>query len=65
MKLSFNNIFDSFAQTLIFRHKQIMNNQLQHWNDLRKIVFALSYNFGSSRYESKELKRSEEENRTR
>ena len=65
MKLSFNNIFDSFAQTLIFRHKQIMNNQLQHWNDLRKIVFALSYNFGSSRYEAKELKRSEEENRAR
>ncbi|MDR2230622.1 MAG: TonB-dependent receptor [Flavobacteriaceae bacterium] len=64
-KLSFNNVFDSFDQTLLFRHKQIMNNQLRHWNDLQKVVFALSYNFGSSKYESKELKRSEEESRTR
>lgn len=64
-KISYNNIFDSYDQHLEFRHKQIMDNRLTHWWDTNRLVFSLSYNFGSSKYQIKEIQKTEEENRTR
>ncbi|GAB0156077.1 outer membrane beta-barrel family protein [Chryseobacterium sp. Alg-005] len=64
-KISFNNIFDTYDQRLEFRHKEIMDNRFTHWWDNRKLIFSLSYNFGSSKYQTKEIQRTEEENRTR
>lgn len=64
-KISFNNIFDTYDQRLEFRHKQIMDNRFTHWWDSQKLIFSLSYNFGSSKYQTKEIQRTEEENRTR
>ncbi|AYM99103.1 TonB-dependent receptor domain-containing protein [Chryseobacterium sp. 3008163] len=64
-KIGYNNIFDSYDQRLEFRHKQIMDNQFTHWWDSRKLLFSLSYNFGSSKYQAKEIQKTEEENRTR
>ncbi|WP_370897366.1 TonB-dependent receptor domain-containing protein [Chryseobacterium gossypii] len=64
-KLSFNNIFDSYDQRLEFRHKQIMDNRFRHWWDSQKLILALSYNFGESKYQTKEIQKTEEENRTR
>lgn len=64
-KISFNNMFDTYNQQLEFRHKQIMDNRFIHWWDNRKLIFSLSYNFGSSKYQTKEIQRTEEENRTR
>ncbi|MCI3936538.1 TonB-dependent receptor [Chryseobacterium aahli] len=64
-KIGYNNIFDSYDQRLEFRHKQIMDNQFTHWWDSRKLLFSLSYNFGSSKYHAKEIQKTEEENRTR
>lgn len=64
-KLSFNNIFDSYDQQLEFRHKQIMDNRLRHWWDSRRLIFSVSYQFGSSEYQKNDLQRTEEENRTR
>jgi hypothetical protein len=64
-KISYNNIFNSYDQRLQFRHRQIMDNQFTHWWDTRKLLFSLSYNFGSSKYQAKEIQKTEEENRTR
>ncbi len=64
-KLSFNNIFDSYDQRLEFRHKQIMDNRFTHWWDSRKFILALSYNFGTSKYQTKDVQKTEEENRVR
>lgn len=64
-KVSYNNIFDSYDQRLVFRHKQIIDNQFTHWWDSRRLLIAVSYNFGSSKYQGKEVRKSEEENRTR
>lgn len=64
-KISFNNIFDSYDQRLEFRHKQIIDNQFTHWWDTQKLTLSLNYNFGSSKYQMKNIQKSEEENRTR
>jgi outer membrane receptor protein involved in Fe transport len=64
-KISFNNIFDSYDQRLEFRHKQIIDNQFTHWWDTQKLILSLSYNFGNSKYQMKNIQKSEEENRTR
>lgn len=64
-KIGFNNIFDSYEQHLEFRHKQIMDNRFTHWWDSSRLIFSLSYNFGSSDYQLKEIRKTEEENRTR
>ncbi|MCD0453963.1 TonB-dependent receptor [Chryseobacterium sp. LC2016-27] len=64
-KISFNNIFDSYDQRLEFRHKQIMDTRFTHWWDTQKLILSLSYNFGSSKYQMKNIQKSEEENRTR
>jgi outer membrane receptor protein involved in Fe transport len=64
-KISYNNIFDSYDQRLEFRHKQIMDNRLTHWWDSSRLIFSVGYSFGSSKYQAKELLKTEEENRTR
>ncbi|MDY0931911.1 TonB-dependent receptor domain-containing protein [Chryseobacterium sp. CFBP8996] len=64
-KISFNNIFDSYDQRLEFRHKQIMDTRFTHWWDTQKLILSLSYNFGSSKYQMKNIQKSEEENRAR
>jgi ferric enterobactin receptor len=64
-KLSFNNILDSSDQKLEFRHKQIMDNRFTHWWGSRRIILALSYNFGRSKYQAKEVQRADEESRAR
>ncbi|MFP3832150.1 TonB-dependent receptor domain-containing protein [Chryseobacterium sp. SIMBA_028] len=64
-KLGYSNIFDSYDQRLEFRHKQIMDNRLTHWWDSSRLLISLSYNFGSSNYQAKEIQKTEEESRTR
>ncbi|WP_223558242.1 TonB-dependent receptor domain-containing protein [Chryseobacterium lathyri] len=64
-KISYNNIFDSYDQRLEFRHKQIMDNRLTHWWDSSRLIFSVGYSFGSSKYQAKELLKTEEENRAR
>ncbi|MEJ5051394.1 TonB-dependent receptor [Chryseobacterium culicis] len=64
-KIGFNNLFDSYEQQLEFRHKQIMDNRTVHWWDSSRLVFSLSYNIGSSKYQVNETQKTEEENRTR
>lgn len=64
-KISYNNIFDSYNQQLEFRHKQIMDNRLTHWWDSSRLIISVVYSFGSSRYQAKELQKTEEENRAR
>jgi outer membrane receptor protein involved in Fe transport len=64
-KIGFNNLFDSYDQRLEFRHKQIIDNRFTHWWDSSRLVFSLSYNIGSSKYQVKETQKTDEENRTR
>ena len=62
-KLALYNIFDTVKRRLIFREKSIIDNDLYHYFGPQRLVFSLTYNFGSSTYKSKESKRSDEENR--
>ncbi|WP_407482125.1 TonB-dependent receptor domain-containing protein [Elizabethkingia meningoseptica] len=64
-KLVFNDIFNTYDQRLIFREKEIINNQFRHWNATQQLILTVSYSFGSSGYKSTERQRSEEESRTR
>ncbi|REC45003.1 outer membrane beta-barrel family protein [Chryseobacterium sp. 5_R23647] len=64
-KISFNNIFDSYDQRLEFRHKQIIDNQFTHWWDTQKLILSLSYSFGNSKYQTKNIQKTDEENRAR
>ncbi|WEK19530.1 MAG: TonB-dependent receptor [Candidatus Pedobacter colombiensis] len=62
-KLSFNDIFNGYNQYLIFRHKEIINNQLSHWWGAQRVQLNLTYNFGKSTSGIKKTNVSEEENR--
>lgn len=62
-KLTLYNIFDSAKRRLIFREKAIINNDFYHYFGPQRLVFSLTYNFGSSTYKARENKKSEEENR--
>lgn len=62
-KLTLYDAFDNLKRRLIFREKSIINNDMYHYNGVQRLVFSLTYNFGSSTYRIKENKRSEEENR--
>lgn len=62
-KLTLYDAFDNMKRRLIFREKSIMNNDMYHYNGVQRLVFSLTYNFGSATYKIKENKRSEEENR--
>jgi len=62
-KLMLYDAFNSIKRRLIFREKSIINNDMYHYNAAQRLVFSLTYNFGSSTYKIKENKRSEEENR--
>ncbi|AZB30972.1 outer membrane beta-barrel family protein [Chryseobacterium balustinum] len=64
-KISFNNIFDSYDQRLEFRHKQIIDNQFTHWWDTQKLILSLSYSFGNSKYQTKNIQKTDEEYRAR
>jgi len=64
-KISYNNIFDSYDQRLEFRHKQIMDNRFTHWWDSNRLILSIGYSFGNSKYQAKELQKTEEENRAR
>lgn len=64
-KIGYNNIFDSYDQYGEFRHKYIMDNRLNHWWDSSRFFFTLNYQFGNSKYQVKEIQKTDEENRTR
>ncbi|MGH1519076.1 TonB-dependent receptor domain-containing protein [Chryseobacterium sp. JK1] len=64
-KIGYTNLLDSYDQRLEFRHKQIMDNRFTHWWDSSRLFVSLSYNFGTSKYQVKEIQKTEEENRTR
>lgn len=62
-KLTLYDAFDTIKRRLIFREKSIFNNDFYHYFATQRLVFSLTYSFGSSNYKSKESKKSEEENR--
>jgi outer membrane receptor protein involved in Fe transport len=62
-KLALQDIFDGGRRRVIFREKSIIDNDFYHDNSTRRLILSLSYSFGGSSYNQKELKRSEEENR--
>ena len=62
-KLTLFDAFDNIKRRLIFREKSIINNDMYHYFGAQRLVFSLTYNFGSSTYKIKENKKSDEENR--
>ena len=62
-KLTLYDAFDTIKRRLIFREKSIINNDFYHYFATNRLVFSLTYSFGSSNYKAKESKKSDEENR--
>ncbi len=62
-KLTLYDAFDNIKRRLIFRDKTIFNNDFYHYFASQRLVFSLTYNFGSSTYKARENKKSDEENR--
>ncbi|WP_316846595.1 TonB-dependent receptor domain-containing protein [Pedobacter psychrodurus] len=62
-KLTLYDAFDNIKRRLIFREKSIINNDFYHYFASQRLVFSLTFNFGSSTYKTKENKKSDEENR--
>lgn len=64
-KLAFLDIFNTYSQYLIFRRKDILNNELSHWWGMRKAQFSITYNFGNVGAKTQKQAVSEEDLRTR
>ncbi|WP_316785846.1 outer membrane beta-barrel protein [Pedobacter frigiditerrae] len=62
-KLTLYDAFDNVKRRLIFREMSIINNDFYHYFGTQRLVFSLTYNFGSSTYKAKDNKKSDEENR--
>ncbi|SFH28054.1 outer membrane beta-barrel protein [Pedobacter insulae] len=62
-KLTLYDAFDNIKRRLIFRDKTMFNNDFYHYFASQRLVFSLTYNFGSSTYKARESKKSDEENR--
>lgn len=64
-KLSVNDIFNTYHQYLIFRYKNILNNELSHWWGMQKLQLNISYNLGKSIFKARKNMVLEEEARAR
>lgn len=62
-RINYYDMFNSTTFTIVFRQKQIINNQLSHWYGQQRVVLSLNYSFGKSTYKAKQLNKNEEENR--
>ncbi len=62
-KLAFTDIFDTYYQQLIFRYKEIINNQFSHWWGAQRLQITISYSLGKTNQNNKKTTVSEEENR--
>ncbi len=64
-KIGALDIFDTSRQYLVFRRKDLIDNEFYHWFGNQKAQFSLSYNFGSKPYNARKQSASEEESRVR
>ncbi|SHL97661.1 outer membrane beta-barrel family protein [Chitinophaga sp. CF418] len=62
-RINYYDMFNSTAFAIVFREKQIINNQLSHWYGQQRVVLTLNYSFGKSTYRAKQVNKNEEENR--
>ncbi|WP_131538462.1 outer membrane beta-barrel family protein [Pedobacter nototheniae] len=62
-KVTLYDAFNTIKRRMIFREKSIINNDFYHYFASQRLVFSLTYNFGSSTYKAKENKKSDEESR--
>lgn len=62
-KLTLFDAFDNIKRRLIFREKSIINNDMYHYFGAQRLVFSITYNFGTSTFKIKDNKKSDEENR--
>jgi hypothetical protein len=62
-KVNFYDMFYGHQLSFVFREKAIIDNQFTHRFKTRRVVLALTYNFGSATYHAKKARTSEEEGR--
>ncbi|WP_300599863.1 outer membrane beta-barrel protein [Niabella sp.] len=62
-RLAFIDIFNTYYQQLVFRYKEIINNQFSHWWGAQKLQATISYSFGKINQNNKKTVVSEEESR--
>lgn len=64
-KLALLDVFNTYRQYLIFRRKDILNNELSHWWGIRKVQFSLTYTIGNTTFNTRKQTVSDEEDRVR
>jgi ferric enterobactin receptor len=62
-KVAFNDMFNTNFQYLIFRHKEIIDNQFSHWYAQQRLQVNITYNFGKSKAKAASRVVSDEERR--
>ncbi|PWV56869.1 TonB-dependent receptor domain-containing protein [Chitinophaga sp. S165] len=62
-RINYYDIFNTYRIKFIFREKQIIDNELQHWFGIQRVAFSVNYSFGRSTHKGKQQRKNEEENR--
>ncbi|TDO20685.1 outer membrane beta-barrel protein [Pedobacter duraquae] len=60
-RINFYDVFAGGKRRFIFREKTIIDNDFTHYWGSNRLVFSLTYNFGTSTYKVREARKSEEE----
>jgi hypothetical protein len=62
-RINYYDIFNNYRIKSIFREKQIINNELQHWFGNRRVAMTVNYSFGRSTHKGRQQRKNEEEGR--
>ncbi len=62
-RINFYDLFGTQRAKLVFREKQLINNQLEHWFGSRRLAVSLTWSFGRSTHKSRQGSKNEEEMR--
>lgn len=62
-KINYYDIFDTYRIKFIFREKQIIDNELQHWFGIQRVALNVNYSFGRSTHKGRQQRKNEEEGR--
>lgn len=60
-RISYYDIFDTYRVRLVFREKQIIDNELNHWFGNKRVALTLNYSFGKSTHSGKQGRKNNEE----
>lgn len=62
-RINYYDIFNTYRIKFIFREKQLIDNELQHWFGLQRVAVTVNYSFGKSTHKNRQQRKNEEEGR--